>query len=196
MGATSLTPCDKLEAGEVGYLTASIKTVRDTRVGDTVTLAANPTPEPLPGFRITHALVVGNLMDAAGSVAEDLAAEREDWAGSDLVAALAGLVGEVHAKAFAKIYRGGGGNGVPTAENVLKNYPAVRNTVTGWVKAKQTDLLAGVAHGVRVVLQNSDLCAEIAKSKTMRRNLEDFAKDLPADLGRKVRAAAKDGGAL
>ena len=43
MGATSLTPCDKLEAGEVGYLTASIKTVRDTRVGDTVTLAANPT---------------------------------------------------------------------------------------------------------------------------------------------------------
>ncbi|WP_010532591.1 hypothetical protein [Brachybacterium squillarum] len=46
--------------------------------------------EPLPGFRITHALVVGNLMDAAGSVAEDLAAEREDWAGSDLVAALAG----------------------------------------------------------------------------------------------------------
>ena len=51
MGATSLTPCDKLEAGEVGYLTASIKTVRDTRVGDTVTLAANPTPEPMPGFR-------------------------------------------------------------------------------------------------------------------------------------------------
>ena len=42
MGATSLTPCDKLEAGEVGYLTASIKTVRDTRVGDTVTLAPTP----------------------------------------------------------------------------------------------------------------------------------------------------------
>ena len=38
MGATSLTPCDQLQAGEVGYLTASIKTVQDTRVGDTVTL--------------------------------------------------------------------------------------------------------------------------------------------------------------
>ena len=51
MGATSLTPCSQLQAGEVGYLTASIKTVRDTRVGDTVTLANNPTPEPMPGFR-------------------------------------------------------------------------------------------------------------------------------------------------
>ena len=50
MGATSLTPCDQLQAGEVGYLTASIKTVQDTRVGDTVTLANNPTPEALPGY--------------------------------------------------------------------------------------------------------------------------------------------------
>ena len=55
MGATSLTPCDKLEAGEVGYLTASIKTVRDTRVGDTVTLAANPTPEPIARLPHGHA---------------------------------------------------------------------------------------------------------------------------------------------
>ncbi|WP_193103460.1 hypothetical protein [Brachybacterium sp. FME24] len=46
--------------------------------------------QPLPGFRITHALVVGNLMDAAGSVAEDLAADRPDWVSSPLVAALAG----------------------------------------------------------------------------------------------------------
>ncbi|MGO1945482.1 MAG: hypothetical protein ACTH11_02005 [Brachybacterium alimentarium] len=46
--------------------------------------------QPLPGFRVTHALVVGNLMDAAGSVAEDLAAERTDWVASPVVAALAG----------------------------------------------------------------------------------------------------------
>ncbi|MEE1651857.1 hypothetical protein V1260_13835 [Brachybacterium sp. J144] len=46
--------------------------------------------QPLPGFRITHALVVGNLMDAAGSVAQDLAADRTDWAASPLVAALSG----------------------------------------------------------------------------------------------------------
>ena len=143
--------------------------------------------------------VFGSSNPRSWTYASNVLLAHESAGGNDrrtLVAALAGLVGEVHAKAFAKIYRGGSGNGVPTAENVLKNYPAVRNTVTGWVKAKQTDLLAGVAHGVRVALQNSDLCAEIAKSKTMRRNLEDFAKDLPADLGRKVRAAAKDGGAL
>lgn len=47
--------------------------------------------QPLPGFRIAHALVVGNLMDAAGSVAGDLAEDPEDWAGHDLVAALAGV---------------------------------------------------------------------------------------------------------
>ncbi|WP_422115418.1 hypothetical protein [Brachybacterium sp. UNK5269] len=46
--------------------------------------------QPLPGFRVVHALVVGNLMDAAGSVAGDLTTDREDWAASPLVAALAG----------------------------------------------------------------------------------------------------------
>ena len=46
--------------------------------------------QPLPGFTIRHALVVGNLMDAAGSVAADLAHDQEDWAASDLIAALAG----------------------------------------------------------------------------------------------------------
>ncbi len=50
MGATQLSPCEKLEAGEVGYLTASIKTVRDTRVGDTVTLAEAPRPEAAARF--------------------------------------------------------------------------------------------------------------------------------------------------
>ena len=57
MGATSLTPCDQLQAGEVGYLTASIKTVQDTRVGDTVTLANDPTPEALPGYRQVKPMV-------------------------------------------------------------------------------------------------------------------------------------------
>src|SRR5690606_20957367 len=46
--------------------------------------------QPLPGFRISHALVVGNLMDAAGPLADDLAADRADWTDHDLVAALAG----------------------------------------------------------------------------------------------------------
>ena len=72
MGATSLTPCDKLEAGEVGYLTASIKTVRDTRVGDTVTLAANPTPEPMPGFRTVTPMVFCGIYPADGADYPDL----------------------------------------------------------------------------------------------------------------------------
>ena len=72
MGATSLTPCDKLEAGEVGYLTASIKTVRDTRVGDTVTLASNPTAEALPGYRTVTPMVFCGIYPADGADYPDL----------------------------------------------------------------------------------------------------------------------------
>ena len=68
MGATSLTPCDQLQAGEVGYLTASIKTVQDTRVGDTVTLANNPTPEALPGYRQVKPMVFCGIYPADGTV--------------------------------------------------------------------------------------------------------------------------------
>jgi len=49
--ATSFEPCDVLRCGEVGYICASIKNVRDTRVGDTVTLADSPAAEPLPGYK-------------------------------------------------------------------------------------------------------------------------------------------------
>ena len=72
MGATSLSPCDKLEAGEVGYLTASIKTVQDTRVGDTVTLADRPTPEPLPGYRQVKPMVFCGIYPADGAKYPDL----------------------------------------------------------------------------------------------------------------------------
>ena len=51
MRATSLEKTDRLRAGEVGYIMASIKTVSDARVGDTVTLASNPAKEALPGYR-------------------------------------------------------------------------------------------------------------------------------------------------
>ena len=72
MGAASLAPCDKLEAGEVGYLTASIKTVRDTRVGDTVTLAERPTEEALPGFRKVTPMVFCGIYPADGADYPDL----------------------------------------------------------------------------------------------------------------------------
>ncbi len=72
MGATALSPCAKLEAGEVGYLTASIKNVRDTRVGDTVTLASNPTAEALPGYRKVTPMVFCGIYPADGAKYPDL----------------------------------------------------------------------------------------------------------------------------
>ncbi|MFI3168348.1 MAG: translation elongation factor 4 [Faecalibacterium sp.] len=72
MGATALTPCDHLEAGEVGYLTASIKTVQDTRVGDTVTLASNPTAEAMPGYRQVQPMVFCGIYPADGARYPDL----------------------------------------------------------------------------------------------------------------------------
>ena len=72
MGATQLTPCDQLEAGEVGYLTASIKTVQDTRVGDTVTLLDNPTPQAMPGYRKVTPMVFCGIYPADGADYPDL----------------------------------------------------------------------------------------------------------------------------
>ena len=72
MGATNLSPCDQLSAGEVGYLTASIKTVQDTRVGDTVTLADNPTSEALPGYRQVKPMVFCGVYPADGKRYPDL----------------------------------------------------------------------------------------------------------------------------
>ena len=67
-----LEQCDKLEAGEVGYFTASIKNVADTRVGDTVTDAANPTPEALPGYRGVQSMVYCGIYTEDGSKYPDL----------------------------------------------------------------------------------------------------------------------------
>ncbi len=72
MGATSLSPCAQLQAGEVGYLTASIKTVQDTRVGDTVTLARAPTAEALPGYRQVKPMVFCGIYPADGAKYPDL----------------------------------------------------------------------------------------------------------------------------
>ncbi len=55
--SSGLQPAQELGAGEVGYLTASIKTVKDTRVGDTVTEAARPADEALPGYRPVQPMV-------------------------------------------------------------------------------------------------------------------------------------------
>ena len=72
MGATSLVPVDSLRAGEVGYITASIKSVRDTRVGDTVTKVSAPAPEALPGYKKVTPMVYCGIYPADGAKYGDL----------------------------------------------------------------------------------------------------------------------------
>ncbi len=63
-GAGQFIPCDELSAGMVGYITASIKNVKDTRVGDTVTEAGNPCEEALPGYKEVHSMVYCGMYPA------------------------------------------------------------------------------------------------------------------------------------
>ena len=71
-GPGRFIPVDMLQAGDVGYLTASIKNVRDTRIGDTVTLADNPVAEPLPGYKKVNSMVYCGIFPADGSKYPDL----------------------------------------------------------------------------------------------------------------------------
>ena len=72
MRATSMEKTDELCAGEVGYITASIKTVSEARVGDTVTLASNPAAEALPGYRKVNPMVFCGVYPADGADYENL----------------------------------------------------------------------------------------------------------------------------
>lgn len=72
MRATSLEPAKELSSGEVGYITASIKTVSDARVGDTVTTAERPATEPLPGYRKVNPMVFCGIYPADGADYENL----------------------------------------------------------------------------------------------------------------------------
>ncbi len=71
-GAGQFIPCEELSAGMVGYLTASIKNVKDTAVGDTVTDAQNPCKEPLPGYKKVLSMVYCGLYPADGAKYPDL----------------------------------------------------------------------------------------------------------------------------
>ena len=71
-GAGQFIPCDELSAGMVGYLTASIKNVKDTAVGDTITDAENPCAEPLPGYKKVLSMVYCGLYPADSAKYPDL----------------------------------------------------------------------------------------------------------------------------
>ena len=72
MSPAGLIPADALGAGEVGYITASIKTVADTQVGDTITTVENPAAEPLPGYRPVQPMVFSGVYPADGAKYQDL----------------------------------------------------------------------------------------------------------------------------
>ena len=72
MNPLGLTPAESLGAGEVGYITASIKNVSDTRVGDTVTSVENPAAQPLPGYRQVQPMVYSGVYPADGAKYQDL----------------------------------------------------------------------------------------------------------------------------
>ena len=72
MSPTGLIPADALGAGEVGYITASIKTVADTQVGDTITTVENPAAEALPGYREVQPMVFSGVYPADGAKYQDL----------------------------------------------------------------------------------------------------------------------------
>ena len=71
-GAGQFIPCEELSAGMVGYITASIKNVKDTRVGDTVTNRMNPCAEPLPGYKKVLPMVYCGMYPADGAKYPDL----------------------------------------------------------------------------------------------------------------------------
>ena len=71
-GAGQFIPCDELSAGMVGYLTASIKNVKDTTVGDTITNDENPCSEPLPGYKKVNSMVYCGMYPADGAKYPDL----------------------------------------------------------------------------------------------------------------------------
>lgn len=71
-GAGQYIPCDELSAGLVGYIMASIKNVKDTRVGDTITDALRPCDNPLPGYKKVNPMVYCGLYPADGAHYEDL----------------------------------------------------------------------------------------------------------------------------
>ena len=72
MKTFGFSPCKELSAGQVGYFTASIKTLRETRVGDTITDAESPTAEPFPGFKPALPVVFSGIYPADGARYNDL----------------------------------------------------------------------------------------------------------------------------
>ena len=111
-----------------------------------------------------------------------------------LLVTLAGVIGDSLATAFVQASLREE-ESIP-ADMILREYEKARTTVRQWVKEKRMDLLNSTVHGVMVSLQNVDTASEVASGATLSRNLGLFIDDLPADLGKKLKKAAKVTGAM
>ena len=107
---------------------------------------------------------------------------------------ISGLVGDALGTAMVQSYLNGE-EPIP-AESIFRDYERQQATVQQWARVKKLDLLNSTAHNVLVAMQNVDVCSEVGRTETMQANLAAFISDLPADIGKKVRLAAKKAGAL
>ena len=118
-----------------------------------------------------------------------------DAARNLLLPTVAGLVGDAHARALLKTW-GGNDGALVTTDAVLGRYRAVQARIREWKAAKNTAELKAIAHAVQISLQSSEMCDNMRDNNRMQKNLEAFIGDLPADIGRKVRAMAEERGVL
>ena len=129
-------------------------------------------------------------------VSDILYAHEAQRSGNDAVlgVTVAGLVGDVHAAAFIRFH---GNNETPlTAQQILTDYRRCRRDIRKWVKGKRTDLLAASAKNLMTAFQSSDVASDISGDEVEQENISRFMADLPPDLARKVKTAARRNGAI
>lgn len=111
-----------------------------------------------------------------------------------LTVAISGLVGDALGTAVVQSYLNG--EEPISGDEIIGTYDRHRRSFQSWVKAKKIDLVNATAHNVMCRLQNSDVCTVVANSKANQQNLEEFISDLPADIGKRLKQAAKKAGVL
>lgn len=144
-----------------------------------------------------------NIFDTSDSsprswsyVSNVLRAYEKDGGGNEglLTTSVCGLVGDAIGVAFVQSHLNA--EEPLSVDAILHDFDRHKSTVEEWAKTKRTDLMNATAHALLVGIQNTDLCAEIAKTESMQANLAVFISTLPGDISKKVRAAAKKAGVL
>ncbi len=109
----------------------------------------------------------------------------------NLLKFIAGYVGDDYAEKFMAYHSNRSETSI-TANDVFQRYQRIQGQVRGWKKAKRTDLLSDLAHKVMLAIQDPVIAAKIKRTNTCKNRLADFIKDLPPDLGGKVKRKAQE----